>query len=190
MGLGFVFVVGIVLAFFRFFLKIPVWVHVTVVVFLLVHFVLGEGFNLYDSSSFFDKALHVASGVVIAICGFAIVHAFKKRKKYSTMSPFFVAVFAFCFALTLLVLWEVFEFMMDSLFGMNMMRWQDRPADVQKGFLGSGLVDTMWDLIVGMLGALVVCIGGYFILRKDDCKVVAEEDSKETISNKTKKQKK
>jgi uncharacterized membrane protein YjdF len=69
------------------------------------------------------------------------------------MRPGFVAFFAFCFALSVGTIWEMFEFAMDQLFGMNM----------QKPMLGdpSGLTDTMFDLIVDALGALFVSAGGY-----------------------------
>ncbi len=64
---------------------------------------------------------------------------------------------AFLFALGVGTLWEIFEFTMDSLFGMNM----------QKPMLGdpSGLTDTMWDLIVDAVGALVISILGWRYLR-------------------------
>jgi uncharacterized membrane protein YjdF len=69
------------------------------------------------------------------------------------MKPGFVAIFAFMFAVGIGALWEIFEFSMDSLFGM----------DMQKEMRGdpSGLTDTMWDLIVDILGALVISILGY-----------------------------
>jgi uncharacterized membrane protein YjdF len=73
------------------------------------------------------------------------------------MRPGFVAFFAFLFAVAIGALWEIFEFAMDALFGMNM----------QKPMLGdpSGLTDTMWDLIVDTLGALVISILGYRYVR-------------------------
>lgn len=61
------------------------------------------------------------------------------------------------FALGVGALWEIFEFTMDSLFGMNM----------QKPMLGdpSGLTDTMWDLIVDATGALVISVLGWRYLK-------------------------
>ena len=68
--------------------------------------------------------------------------------------------FAFMFALGAGALWEIFEFTMDSLFGMNM----------QKPMLGdpSGLTDTMWDLIVDATGALVISVLGWRYLKNPD----------------------
>src|SRR5690606_28694535 len=67
------------------------------------------------------------------------------------LRPSFVALFAFTFSLSLGALWEIFEFGMDQIFGLNMQK--------------SGLVDTMWDLIVDTLGAATISIMGYFHLK-------------------------
>lgn len=67
------------------------------------------------------------------------------------MRPRFVALFAFMFAVGMGALWEIFEFAMDQLFGMNMQK--------------SGLIDTMWDLIVDTAGALVIALLGWVYLR-------------------------
>jgi uncharacterized membrane protein YjdF len=69
-----------------------------------------------------------------------------------------VAFFAFCFALAVGALWEIFEFAMDGLLGMNM----------QKPFLGdpSGLADTMWDLIVDALGAMAIALSGSLYMKR------------------------
>jgi hypothetical protein len=64
------------------------------------------------------------------------------------MKPGFVALFSFAFAVAVGSIWEIFEFTMDSFLGLNMQK--------------SGLVDTMWDLIVDALGALVIAVLGYF----------------------------
>ena len=70
----------------------------------------------------------------------------------------FVAFFAFCFALAVGAMWEVFEFAMDELAGTN----------IQTPFLGdaSGLTDTMWDLIVDALGALTIALAGYVYMKR------------------------
>jgi uncharacterized membrane protein YjdF len=74
------------------------------------------------------------------------------------MRPGFIAFFAFCFAIAVGALWEIFEFAMDELVGTNM----------QKPFLGdpSGLTDTMWDLIVNALGALAIALFGYLYMKR------------------------
>jgi len=63
------------------------------------------------------------------------------------MNPKFIALFAFMFAVSIGVLWEIFEYGMDQVFGLNMQK--------------SGLQDTMWDLIVDVVGAAFISILGW-----------------------------
>lgn len=104
-------------------------------------------------------ALHTTSGFLLGIIGFLMVHVLNETEEIGMhMKPGFVAFFAFLFAIGFGVIWEIFEFAMDSFFGMNM----------QKPMLNdpSGLTDTMWDLIVDALGALTISILGYFYIKK------------------------
>ena len=80
--------------------------------------------------------------------------------------PGFIAFFAFMFALGMGALWEIFEFSMDKIFGMNM----------QKPMFGdySGLTDTMYDLIVDAIGALFISVLGYGYLKKAKAKSFLE----------------
>lgn len=106
-------------------------------------------------------ALHVMSGFLLGILGFLLVYVMNETEKINVhMNPGFVAFFAFMFALGVGALWEIFEFTMDSLVGTNM----------QKPMLGdpSGLTDTMWDLIVDAIGALVISVLGWRYLKKAD----------------------
>jgi len=129
-----------------------------VAVFLVLCILGGEVFNWYDSLPWFDKALHFVSGAFFAIIGFAIGYKMARAK------PKFIALFAFCFSVTISVLWEFYEFFMDSTFGTNMLRWQDK--DTSARGLGAGLTDTMWDLILGTLAALITCFVGYLWLKR------------------------
>src|SRR5690606_30887329 len=96
--------------------------------------------------------LHGASGFLLGILGFLLVYVLNEKEEIGLdMKPGFVALFAFVFAVALGALWEIFEFAMDSAFGLNMQK--------------SGLVDTMWDLIVDTAGALVMAVLGYGYLR-------------------------
>lgn len=156
----------------RFNFHIPAFLQITATVFIVAHFVLGEVYRFYDYIFLFDKALHMTAGAVISILGFSVVYGFSKTKSGSVrLSPFFVALFSFCFALALLVIWEIFEYAMDSFFGLNMQRWQDvfivdgQIQDAPYG-QGSGIVDTMSDLIVGAVGAAAICFFGGLYVRK------------------------
>ncbi len=122
--------------------------------FVFASLFLGEVHGYYTRYWWWDIALHTGSGVLLGIVGFLLVHVLNETEKIGVyMKPGFVAFFAFLFAIGIGALWEIFEFSMDSIFDMNM----------QKEMLGdsSGLTDTMWDLIVDTIGALVMSVLGY-----------------------------
>ena len=174
--------------------QIPWFINMTIAFMILAHFVLGEIHQFYNNIAHFDKFLHLTGGLVIAACGFSIVYGFSRGEDgYMKLSPFFAGLFSFCFALALLVLWEIFEYLVDTIIGHNMQRWKDsllagsamgQPyefaeiyidgvkhwyASTAYGRQGSGLVDTMNDLIIGAIGAAVVSIlGGLWFKKNPD----------------------
>lgn len=90
--------------------------------------------------------------ISIGILGFLLVYVLNEKEDIELdLHPKFIAFFAFIFAMGMGSVWEIFEFSMDQLFGMNMQK--------------SGLVDTMWDLIVDGVGALIISILGWGFLR-------------------------
>ncbi len=124
------------------------------VIFLFIFAALYLG-NLRDFYTIFwwwDLMLHTLSGVILGFIGFLLIYLLNKDVKVNVMlSPFFVVLFSATFAVTMGVLWEVYEFSMDSIFALNMQK--------------SGLVDTMWDLIVDTIGAVFSSIIGYLYLK-------------------------
>lgn len=137
---------------------IPPEFEVLTIAFIFAALFLGETRDYYGRFWWWDIMLHTTSGALLGILGFLLVHVLNGIPRLGVhMRPGFVAFFAFCFALTVGALWEIFEFAMDKLAGMNM----------QKPFLGdpSGLTDTMWDLIVDALGALTIALSGYLYLK-------------------------
>jgi hypothetical protein len=121
------------------------------VLFVFASLFLGEVRGYYARFWWWDIALHTASGFLLGILGFLLVYVLNERKEIELhMKPGFVALFAFMFALGLGALWEIFEFAMDASFGLNMQK---------------GLTDTMWDLIVDAIGALVISVLGYGYLK-------------------------
>ena len=166
--------------FFRKKLKIyvPSFLLIIIYFFIYAHFVLGEIYRVYDSSIVFDKILHTTGGIVIALIGISVVYSLTNMKNGKVrLSPFFVVLFAFCFALAIEYLWELFEFSVDRLTDMNMQRWKDgviatNPEGYPEGSVvssvpyGSGLKDSMGDMFVNVLGALGVCVISFVILVK------------------------
>jgi hypothetical protein len=145
--------------------EIPPEFEVLTVAFIFASLFLGETREFYSKFWWWDIALHATSGALLGILGLLLVYVLNETPRVDLhMRPGFVAFFAFCFALSVGTIWEIFEFAMDQLFGMNM----------QKPMLGdpSGLTDTMIDLIVDALGALVVSVAGYLYLRRGKVSII------------------
>jgi len=142
----------------RFRVHIPPQLQLMGVTFVFASLFLGEVRGYYTRFWWWDIALHTASGLLLGIVGFLLVHVLNEIEKIGMqLKPGFVAFFAFLFAVGLGALWEIFEFSMDTFFGTNMQKpMLDDP---------SGLLDTMVDLIVDTLGALVISLFGYYNLR-------------------------
>jgi hypothetical protein len=114
---------------------------------------LGEVRGYYARFWWWDVLLHIGAGFLLGILGFLLVHVLNEKEEIELhMKPGFVALFSFMFAMGLGAVWEIFEFAMDQGFGLNMQK--------------SGLVDTMWDLIVDGVGALIISVLGWNHLRQ------------------------
>jgi uncharacterized membrane protein YjdF len=138
--------------------RIPSEFQALALVFAFAALFLGEVRSYYERVWWWDIALHASSGLLLGVLGFLLVYVLNEHRRIDLhMRPGFVALFAFLFAVAVGALWEIFEFAMDQLFGTNM----------QKPMFGdpSGLTDTMWDLIVDMLGGLVVSVFGWWYLK-------------------------
>jgi hypothetical protein len=134
---------------------LPVGFHFATVFFVFTALFLGEIHSYYAWLWWWDVMLHTLSGIMLGLVGFILVYVLNREKHVSIkMKPGFLSLFAFAFALAIGGVWEIFEFSMDQLFGFSMQK--------------SGLVDTMWDLIVDMVGALFISFIGYFYIRKED----------------------
>ncbi len=135
----------------RFRVFIPPEFQLLAIVFVYAAIILGEVHGYYTRFWWWDVALHTASGFLLGLVALLLVYVLnEKRDIQLSMQPGFVALFAFMFAVGMGALWEIFEYFMDSVFGLNMQK--------------SGLRDTMWDLIVDALGALCVSLLGYSYL--------------------------
>ena len=143
----------------RFSVQIPSEIQLLATAFIFATLFLGEVRDYYERIWWWDLALHTSAGLLLGLLGFLIVYALNESRNVELqMRPSFLALFAFTFAQAIGSLWEIFEFAMDQLFGLNM----------QKPMLGdpSGLTDTMWDLIVNFLGAATVSMAGWLYLRQ------------------------
>jgi hypothetical protein len=130
----------------------PIEIWVVVLLFVMAALIFGEIFDFYYKFGWWDDVLHTLSGFVIAMVAFIFIKQLNENVDIRvTLSPFFAALFAVSFSMAISVVWEIFEYSMDTWFGVNMQK--------------SGLVDTMNDLIVATIGAVIVGVMGYLYLK-------------------------
>lgn len=176
-------------------IELPTALEITILVFIFAAEILGEIQSYYIKFPFWDTVLHTINGFLMAAIVFALVDILNRSKKFSIqLSPVFLAIVAFCFSMTIGVIWEFFEYGMDQFFGLDMQKdtviqgfssvlldptKSNIPVPVQDitevlvngrdlglgGYLDIGLIDTMNDLFVNFVGAVLFSIIGYFYVK-------------------------
>lgn len=176
-------------------IEFPSALEIIMLLFIFAAEILGEIRSYYIYFPFWDDILHVLNGFLMAAIGFSLVDILNRSKKFTfQLSPVFLAIVAFCFSMTIGVLWEFFEFSVDNLLGFDMQKdtvihtirsvmldptksniavtidnIQDVVVNGQSlglgGYLDIGLFDTMKDLFVNFIGALVFSFIGYFYVK-------------------------
>lgn len=131
-------------------ITVPKGFMLAVVMFVGGTIFLGEVFDFYNRFWWWDVVMHGGSAIGFGLIGFVLVFMMFQGDRFAA-PPSAIAFFAFCFALAIGAMWEIFEFAMDQGFGLNMQK--------------SGLRDTMGDLIVDCVGALIGAGAGYAYLR-------------------------
>ncbi len=107
----------------KFHVYLPTALEVIVLFFIFSAEILGEIASFYVAFPFWDSILHGINGFLFAAVGFALVDFFNRSERFSIrLSPVFVAIVAFCFSMTIGVLWEFFEFAGDRLFDLDMQK--------------------------------------------------------------------
>lgn len=146
-------------------LAIPNSMYIMYFVFLYCAVYLGEIRNFYFVIPHWDTMLHTFSGAMLGALGFFLVALLNDAPHVPMqLSPKFVALFAFCFALAAGAVWEIYEFTMDSVLGLNMQKYMLEFGEQLVG--RAALMDTMKDLIVDALGSGIIVLIGYFDLKK------------------------
>ncbi len=146
-------------------LNIPDFMEIIFLFLCIAHFALGEMAGFFVKYSWWDEMLHTFSGSMVAILGFSLVNTINQEKINMNVMPFFVAVFATCFSVSIGVLWEIVEFALDGLTGSNMQRYLN--SYTGEPFIGrDALFDTMKDFILDTIGAVVISITGYISMKK------------------------
>ncbi len=180
----------------QFRIELPTALESIAFLFIFCAQILGEVNGYYVKFAFWDTMLHTVNGFIFAAFGFCLVDIFNRNPKFKfRLSPIFLALTAFCFSMTIGVLWEFFEFGMDTVFLTDMQKdfvierfctvkldgshqvinditnTVITTADgstyvVEGGFLDIGISDTMKDLFVNFIGAVVFSIVGFFYIKQ------------------------
>ena len=176
-------------------IELPPALEITILCFIFAAEILGEVNAFYVNVPNWDTMLHTLNGFLAAAVGFSMVLLLNDNERLTfDLSPFFLALVAFCFSMTIGVLWEFFEFGMDFFFHTDMQKdtvinavytvaldptrtnkvvaikgIQDVVINGESlglgGYLDIGIIDTMKDLFVNFIGAVVFSVAGFFYAR-------------------------
>lgn len=148
----------------RYSITLPRSIQVFIIVFIFAALFLGEMQSFYQKFWWWDSMLHLLSGIALGFSGFLIVYILYKTGRFSA-SPFLLSILAFSFALAIGTLWEIFEFSMDGLLGLDMQKSRNLCIEgVVTCDTRLGVVDTMRDLMLDAVGSLYAVTIGYLYL--------------------------
>ncbi len=186
-------------------IKLPTVLETIILLFIFSAEILGEIQNFYGIFKHWDTILHTINGFLCAAIGFSLIDILNRSEKFHTkMTPIFVALVAFCFSMTIGVLWEFFEYGMDKTFNTDMQKdkiiskistvelnsekknipveiedikytkilgvvdGEENEININNGYLDIGLNDTMEDLIVNFIGAVIFSVIGLLYIKGRD----------------------
>lgn len=188
-------------------LTIPPFFQAIIFAFIFAAEILGEINHYYVRIPGWDTILHTLNGFLFAAVGFSLIYLLNRESKDFNVSPLYMALVAFCFSMTIGVVWEFFECAMDLFFNMDMQKdfivkginsvtldpqqagavihvkdiadtvirtASGETFTVAGGYLDVGILDTMKDLLVNLIGAVVFSIIGYNSVKNDKKSKVAE----------------
>ena len=177
-------------------IELPSTLEIIILLFIFAAEILGELNCYFITFPYWDTMLHTTTGFLCAATGFALIDILNRNSRIKfTLSPVYVALVAFCFSMTVGVLWEFFEFGADRRLHWDMQKDTvvhsvtsvmldptNRNISVTisgiesvvvngqelglGGYLDIGLYDTMEDLFVNFIGAVVFSVIGYFYIKR------------------------
>lgn len=182
-------------------ITLPDSLEISIYLFIFSAEILGEINNFYGIIPHWDTCLHTINGFLATAVGFSLVDLLNKNSKDINLSPFYLCLVAFCFSMTIGILWEFFEYGGDKLMKFDMQKDtlitnissvylnpdnENKPVVVDNigkteifdkdgnllyvidgGYLDIGLNDTMKDLFVNFIGALVFSFFAYIGLKNN-----------------------
>jgi uncharacterized membrane protein YjdF len=125
-----------------------------ILIFIFVAMFLAVEFNFYSIIPGLDKIEHLFSGILFVFIGFLIFKNINKKTLKIQVHPLTIVFFCMFFSIAVAGCWEIYEFTMDRLFGLN----------CQNG----SLMDTMGDIICGTTGAILTSIYLNYRIKKHD----------------------
>lgn len=177
-------------------IQLPSVLEIIILLFIFAAEILGELECYFITYPNWDSMLHTTTGFLCAATGFALIDILNRNSRIKfQLSPVYVALAAFCFSMTVGVLWEFFEFGMDRVFHLDMQKDtvvqsitsvmldptnSNTPITIDgihsvavngtdlgfDGYLDIGLYDTMEDLFVNFIGAVTFSVIGYFYIKR------------------------
>lgn len=185
----------------KFKIEIPNALEGIIYIFIFASEILGEINNFYGIIPHWDTLLHTLNGFLCAGIGFSLIDLLNSNSKKINLSPVYVAIVAFCFSMTIGVLWEFLEYSADQIVQTDAQRDtiitsisskklddnnEEKPVvikdivateiktadgkvyEIDGGYLDVGINDTMKDLFVNLIGAVVFSVYGYIYVKKRD----------------------
>ena len=189
-------------------IRIPALFEGIIYCFIFAAEILGELAHFYTQIPIWDTMLHTLNGFLFAAVGFSTVELLNRTNKNVNLSPLYLTMVAFCFSMTIGVLWEFFECGADLFLGQDMQKdfivdhFQSVTLDpnhsqevihvtditgtviqtasgetfnIDGGYLDIGILDTMKDLLVNFIGAVVFCSFGFAFLKYGEKRKVANK---------------
>lgn len=191
-------------------IHLPLTLEIVIMAFIFAAEILGEIQSFYTIIPYWDTLLHTINGFVMAAIGFALIDILNQDPHFHiNMSPLFVAFVAFCFSMTIGVLWEFFEYTADQFFLTDMQKdWLVNDVSsvllnpsglndpilikditktvitgtingvqqdwvIDNAYLDVGIIDTMKDLIVNCIGAVIFSMFGLIYIKNRGKSVIA-----------------
>ena len=185
----------------KFKIGLPSLLEVLIYLFIFSAMILGEINNFYGIIPFWDTMLHTLNGFLCAGIGFSLVDLLNQNSQKINLSPIYVMIVAFCFSMTIGILWEFYEFTADTVFRTDMQKdrivqsissvalnknGENVPIKVnniekteiytkdgtvttiENGYLDIGIIDTMKDLFVNFIGAVIFSVIGFLYVKNRD----------------------
>jgi len=139
-------------------IELPSALECIIYCFIFAAEILGEINSFYVTIPGWDTMLHTINGFLCAAIGFALVDMLNRNSPDIKLSPFYLALVAFCFSMTVGVMWEFFEHFMD----------QTLLLDMQKDTIVTSFSSTLLDatrsnhpvVITGITDTIINTAGG------------------------------